>query len=223
MTDIGFRNLPVEKLKFAGWNYKTDDDELLGKLINNIKRNGFIENIIVRENEDGFEVVNGNHRLRAMHILKTADVMCYNLGSISLADAQRIAIETNETKFKVDDVRLASVLKNISLEIDIEELLSTINFSKSDLEDLLKLDNFNWDTLDSDDTGYEGDGEVDSNLKTIELSLPEELAARFQEQIDRIKKSMKPTEKELKKISTAMCIEVITAHIENIPKEKLLG
>lgn len=54
--------IPVNKLKKADWNYKKDDEILLNKLINNIKKNGQIENLIVRELPDGyFEVINGNH------------------------------------------------------------------------------------------------------------------------------------------------------------------
>lgn len=40
--------LPINKLLKADWNYKVDNEALLEKLKNNLKRNGQIENIIVR-------------------------------------------------------------------------------------------------------------------------------------------------------------------------------
>ena len=64
---MGFIEIPTDKLVKADWNYKTEDQEKQEKLKENIKRNGQIENIIIRELETGFfEVVNGNHRLSVL-------------------------------------------------------------------------------------------------------------------------------------------------------------
>lgn len=136
---LRFVEIPIEKLVKANWNYKNDDVELKEKLKANIKRNGQIENLIVRELETGFfEIVNGNHRYDALFELKTKSVMCYNLGSISLQQAQRIAIETNETRFTSDTDKLSALLNEINIEFEYEDLLSTLPYDADEFKELLE-------------------------------------------------------------------------------------
>jgi ParB-like chromosome segregation protein Spo0J len=65
-----YKELPIEKLVPAHWNYKKDPSEekaLMEKLKANILSNGQVENIIVRRLTDNtYEVVNGNHRFHAI-------------------------------------------------------------------------------------------------------------------------------------------------------------
>ena len=134
-------DINIEKLVPADWNYKKDDSKLSEKLKNNIKRNGQIENIIVRELDTGFfEVVNGNHRLSVFKELGLVEAKCYNLGKISLSQAQRIAIETNETRFQTDEFKLDELLKELLTGNEINELLETIPFDKDYLERLCNID-----------------------------------------------------------------------------------
>ena len=133
--------IPIEKLIKADWNYKMDNDELKEKLKKNIMRNGQIENIIVRELDTGyFEIVNGNHRFDALSELEFKKIVAYNLGEISLPHAQRIAVETNETRFATDNDKLSALLKEINLEFDIDDLRDTIPFDTEELSNLLDLD-----------------------------------------------------------------------------------
>lgn len=135
----GFCSIPIEKLVKAGWNYKVDNQELSEKLENNIKRNGQIENVIIRELDTGFfEVVNGNHRLDVLSRLGFQEVYCYNLGNITESQAKRIAVETNETKFtgKIDE--LAAIMKELSVEFDDIDL--TMPFSQEEMDEMLNVD-----------------------------------------------------------------------------------
>lgn len=123
----GFCSVSIEKLIKAKWNYKEDNDAIMQKLIENIKRNGQIENIIIREIDNGlFEIVNGNHRLDALSVLNIDMVHCYNLGKISETQAKRIAIETNETRFMSNDIFLENIIKELLNDIDMEDLKLTI-------------------------------------------------------------------------------------------------
>ena len=55
---LGYIDISIDKLIKADWNYKTEDTAKQEKLKENIKRNGQIENIIIRELDTGFfEVV----------------------------------------------------------------------------------------------------------------------------------------------------------------------
>lgn len=132
----GYHNIEIDRLVKAGWNYKENNDALMEKLINNIKRNGQIENIIIRELDTGFfEVVNGNHRLDALNAIGSKTVYCYNLGQISESQAKRIAVETNETKFQSSEESLAEILREIIDEFDDFDITSP--FSDEELNELL--------------------------------------------------------------------------------------
>jgi len=73
--------IPIDQLIKADWNYKKEHETTKEKLKENIKRNGQIENIIVRRLDSGFyEVVNGNHRFDAIKDLEIETAICYDLG-----------------------------------------------------------------------------------------------------------------------------------------------
>lgn len=130
--DKGFQSVTIDRLVKADWNYKEDNEVLLEKLVNNIKRNGQIENIIIRELDTGFlEVVNGNHRLDALKVIGAEEVYCFNLGTISESQAKRIAVETNETRFNSNQDNLASILLELVDDFDIDDLLETMPFDES--------------------------------------------------------------------------------------------
>lgn len=129
-----FKDIPVHKLVKAEWNYKVDDPSLLQKLKANISKNGLIENLIVRElGGDRFEVVNGNHRLQALIELGFDSAVCCNLGRIDDADAMRIALETNETRFATNEDALKEVLREVGTKYDPALLEETMPWSQEEL------------------------------------------------------------------------------------------
>lgn len=140
-----FELLPVAALQEASWNYKVANSFLQEKLAANIRRNGQLETIIVREVDGGYEVVNGNHRLLAFRQLGTEQVMACNVGRISDGAARRIAIETNETSFERNDLQFSERLNEILQEFPEEELMQTMPFTKEEFTDLLSVHAYNWD------------------------------------------------------------------------------
>lgn len=162
----GWNDIPITALVKADWNYKTNDDDKLAKLRENIKRNGQIENIIVRELDTGFyEIVNGNHRYDALIELGIEQCHVYNLGKISLTQAQRIAIETNETRFESDGVKLAEIVRDIMVDFDPADLVETMPYTPEEIENMNKSLDFNWDQFNSGDT-TEGADESKEDDKT---------------------------------------------------------
>lgn len=134
-----FAPLDIEWLFNAEWNYKETDEDMMAKLVKNLRINDQVENIIVRQVGQRYEVVNGNHRLNAMKQLGFTRAMCYNLGEISDAKAHRIAIETNETKFIANGYELAKLLKGLTDDFDITELCSTLPYTEGEVNNHLDL------------------------------------------------------------------------------------
>jgi len=155
-----FVSLSTDKMVKAKWNYKHQDEFLKRKLINNIKKNGQIENIIVRELDDGmYEVVNGNHRLDVLNEIDEKDVFVYNLGKIQDTLAYRIAIETNETKFDSDLKKLSAVVDDIVKSFDKSDLIETLPYTEDQLDDIISMA-LSDDTFDNNSDGETIEDEV---------------------------------------------------------------
>ena len=170
--------VPLSQLNFADWNYKTNDAKLLTKLMNNIKQNGFLQVILIREMGYGkYEVVNGNHRLMALKKLKVKSAQCYNLGAIDLKEAQRIAIETNELRFDYDKFKLSQLLNSVKTEFAIDDLMETIPFSEDEMSDLIGFSDFSFnDDLIENIESFDFDGaSIESKPSTESFGAHEKL------------------------------------------------
>lgn len=147
MVKKGWTDLPITKLVQADWNYKEDDEQQDAKLLANLKRNGQVETIIVREHPKRrgyFEVVNGNHRQRLFKEAGIEVVHVFNMGKVSDAAAQRVAIETNETRFETNDLRLAGLLDGLAEEFGKEDLVGTMPYDDTTLDEFSDLLKFEW-------------------------------------------------------------------------------
>ena len=148
----GWTDIEISKLVKANWNYKEENEKQTDKLIENFKRNGQIENILIRELDTGFyEVVNGNHRLDVMKILKQKKAHAYNFGKIGLPEAQRIAIETNETKFESDSIKLAEIITTLTKEFPQDELVKTMPYTDEEINNMQDLVNFDFNEFGNTD------------------------------------------------------------------------
>ena len=183
---MGYIEISLDKLVKADWNYKTEDKDKQEKLKENIKRNGQIENIIIRELDTGFyEVVNGNHRLSVLKDLNIEKAYSYNLGKITQAQAIRIAIETNETKFDTDSIALAERVQKLTKEFDLKDLINTLPYSEIEIDNFSKLTDFDWEQYETDDLSDTfSDTEFD---KTINVKVSNETYKRWLELKDRLK------------------------------------
>jgi len=183
-----YQALPINQLVKADWNYKEEDEHLTSKLVENIKRNGQIENIVVRELDTGFfEIVNGNHRYDALVILDVSEVVVFNMGKISLAQAQRVAIETNETRFLTNTAKLSTILSDIAKEFSIEQLQQTMPYTDERLKELVDMASFDWSQYDDKGNQGGGDSTVDDNSETVHITMESGDAERWRAYCKRIK------------------------------------
>ena len=150
MSIKNYKDLPLNKLIFAQWNYKGEDPELMERLKANIVANGAVENLVVRSIGQGkYEVVNGNHRLQAYKELNMKTALCYDMGDISDAMAKRMAVELNETRFPSDAKKLASLLNELKEEYGFDELKMTSPLDEESLSHTLSSFSENWGDIDA--------------------------------------------------------------------------
>lgn len=168
-----YKIIPVQLIVKAEWNYKDDNTVIAEKLKNNLKRNGQVENVIVRLLPNGlYEVCNGNHRFDEILRLGREFILAYDLGSVTLAEAQRITIETNETKFNTDRNKLTYLIHDLNTEFGFDSLIETMPYNQTDLQAFeYNYDQLNNNSNDSDNNDSEDNSEHDSNLKFKKLTL----------------------------------------------------
>lgn len=226
----GFHEMPIELLKKAEWNYKIDDDAQSRKLAENIKRNGQVENIIVRDMEDGtYEVVNGNHRYDAFYEAGIKTPMCFNLGSVSLAAAQRIAIETNETRFESDPIKLSEIINSMTEEFTKEDLLVSLPFDEGEFDSYASLKDFENEfdkKKENAEQDYENDftGGPDTTIPIGKLLQSLNVASCNTEQAEQISEAVLRERMDLKipiaqKDNTPALMSIITKYLEQSDAE----
>lgn len=174
--NTGWVEVDVNDLVKADWNYKNEDVLLSEKLKSNIKLNGQIENIIIYLLPTGFYcILNGNHRYDVLKELNYTKVMCYNMGAISDSKAKRIAVETNESRFATDNIKLAEIISEIGKEFATEDLISTMPYSEDEINGFNNLLNFNWQQFNNDssssDTVSDNLSSSDTDISTTDLKI----------------------------------------------------
>tara|TARA_R110000822_G_scaffold271253_1_gene394031 strand:+ start:435 stop:1049 length:615 start_codon:yes stop_codon:yes gene_type:complete len=166
--ELGFQKIKTSLLSKAEWNYKLDNTFLSNQLASNIKENGQIESIVVREIKGGFEIVNGNHRLDAFKANEFKDVQCYNLGKIDVIKAKRIAIELNETRFESDETILGNIISDLVENFTLPVLAKTLPYVEQEIAALAEQGDFDWDEIDK---LTRGEKNQNNKIETQSLSL----------------------------------------------------
>lgn len=106
------------------WNTNQVSPPNMDKLKNSIVKLGSFKPLIVRELDDKYEILGGEHRWLALKELGKSTVQVYNLGIIDDIKAKQISILDNERYGEDDAIGLDKLLQEIQQSLDYD--LSTI-------------------------------------------------------------------------------------------------
>ena len=131
-------DLPLNQLRGAPWNPNVLDPHREQKLRASLGKYGLVQVLVVRPVENGYEVISGNHRLRA---LKDAGVTTVPCVVVDLDDAHaRLLSQALNRVHGEDDLGLrAEVVREILEQLPQEEVLSTLPESAESLHALCSL------------------------------------------------------------------------------------
>jgi len=135
----------VSKLVPNPWNPNRQNDFIFQKEKASIKKFGFVAPIIVRENGKKFEIIDGEHRLKAAIELGMKDVSINNLGKLTDPVAKQLTIVLNETKGEPDPIDLAKLVTDLSQDIDVEALAAVLPYTDEQLTGMMELVDFDWE------------------------------------------------------------------------------
>ena len=131
-------DIPVEKLSPNPWNPNRMSLEMKHKLKEYIKREGFVEPIVVRPKGEGFEILGGFHRWSIAKELGHSSVPCV---VVDLDDrrAKILSVNLNEMKGQSLPDLLANLVHDLSREMTLDDLETQLPYSINELKDSLEL------------------------------------------------------------------------------------
>ena len=181
---VVIRIVELEKVHPNVFNYNRQTNFIFEKQKGSIRKYGFIEPIVCRDDPDKeghLEIVNGEHRYLALiELFKSKEIVyldmahtivpksgcipVYNLGNISRSDAQQLCIALNEIKGKPDNDMLAENIAELR-KLDLD--LSALPYTDVELESYIRMAN---DVIDfSMENEASDDGGGVSEIKEIDL------------------------------------------------------
>lgn len=116
------------------WNSNHLDPEIERRLEASIQKFGLFKPIIVREIDEGFEIIGGEHRAEVAQRLGVTEVPVINLGSITDEKAKEISLIDNTRYGHDDSNELAEILKTL----DADSVTSVMPIDLSEIEALTK-------------------------------------------------------------------------------------
>ena len=133
-----------------------------------------ILDIIVRPIGDRYQIIDGEHRYDEL----TDEVYVTVLHGLSDADAKKLTIVLNETRGEADKIELAQLLANLSEELEGDELLNALPYEQSELDELVKLAQVDWDNFNNteeEEPDFKGESDpTQDDFVKIVLVLPKD-------------------------------------------------
>lgn len=132
--------LPIDKVKSNNWNSNQLTEKEFQKLVDDIKTNGFIGAIIVRKNGNEYEIIDGEHRWRALKELGEKQIPC--IIKQEKDDKAKInSIRWNTERGQQNQKKLAQIIKSLEQKhgYSLQNIEHELVYSLPELQDKLAL------------------------------------------------------------------------------------
>lgn len=161
--------LKIKDICFNDWNPK-DNDRAYNRVKKSVAVNGMMMPVFVRETENGFELVDGNQRVRAAKELGYSEIYAYNLGKITDEEAKQLVLYM-QVQVPFDSILLAP------LAVKLESVGMELPFSEKEMAKFRDLEAFDMETAFQDEeTPLENveKPDLDNKMKNYRIKLENE-------------------------------------------------
>ena len=190
MRDVlKIEQVPIDQLNPNPYNTNVVSPDNEEKIKESLRRFGQFKPILVREQDQGFEIIGGEHRWRAAKELGLENVAVINLGNISDEEAKKISLIDNGRYGEDDAFKLSELLSSLG---DIADLSSYMPYSDQSLETLFSNTSINLDELEVDEE------ELEESAPATERPPQTHVVMRFKVAIEDSEKVQKLIEKIMK-------------------------
>jgi ParB-like chromosome segregation protein Spo0J len=153
--------LPIDKVHPNSWNPNKQTPRQFEAEVESILAHGFVAPILVRPSSKGFEILDGEHRRKAMQIIIDQKmvgvenipdlVAAKQIPAIVInaedAKAKKLTVIMNETRGRAELGDLSVLLDSIADELG-DDLLTGLPYSEQQLHELLSLTNYDLEAID---------------------------------------------------------------------------
>ncbi|WP_251569604.1 ParB/RepB/Spo0J family partition protein [Parasutterella muris] len=193
-NNLQVQQVPVEQLTPNPYNTNVVSPANEEKIKESLKRFGQFKPILVREIENSFEIIGGEHRWRAAQELGLKEVSVINLGALSDEDAKKISLIDNGRYGEDDAFRLSELLSSLG---DIDDLSTYMPYTDKGLESLFANSSIEIDDLEVDEEELAEEAPTEKPVRThvvMRFKVPIEDSGKIQKIIERIMKEQGFTE-----------------------------
>lgn len=152
--------LDINSVEPNPWNPNVQNERQFQAEVESILTNGFLAPILARQIGEKYQVIDGEHRLRALkQIFVTNAIGAKNVPDLAKekkipavlieaddAHAKRLTIIMNETRGRADLAKLGELLNEIAPPLG-EDLIIGLPYTATQLEELMDIAKFDWDSL----------------------------------------------------------------------------
>ncbi len=141
-ADTGTQHVDVHAIKPNPYQPRTEfDQEEIDGLAKSIETQGLLQPIIVRKKVEGYEIVSGERRFRAMRQLGWDHVPCIIKTGVSDREMLELALVENIQREDLNDIEQAVAYQRLLLECQIshEQLSERVGKSRSAITNTLRL------------------------------------------------------------------------------------
>lgn len=163
MEKLEITLLKIDTVEPNPWNPNVQNDTQYKAEIESITTNGFLAPILTRQVGDKWQIIDGEHRLRAMkEIIEKgikgeknipALVKAREIPAIVIeADdptAKKLTIIMNETRGRADFAKLGALLAEIKIDLPDDHLGIGLPYTDVQINELLDIADFDWSSLDA--------------------------------------------------------------------------
>ena len=130
--------LPIEALNEAAWNVNQVDEAMMQRLRTSIGKYGLVQNLVVRQIANSYEVLSGNHRLRLLHELLIKKVPSVVV-DVDDAHARLLAQALNHVHGDDDLGLRAELIREVMQVLPEEEVLAILPDTMDGLKGMANL------------------------------------------------------------------------------------
>ena len=207
--------IPIGDIDYNEDNYNRQDDKTFAAEMDSILLYGFVDPCLLRpftaeeiapqpERMGRYEMIDGEHRVRSMHTFREvglppgahpelADLVerwvvpCI-VRPMSKAWANKLLAVMAETRGRGDTVRRGQLFAGLAQEMSIEDLVKGLPYDEQEMQELIKVGEFDWDTYQGNQgSGNSDDDDEKAGFKLL-LTGPEGLVEEVKIAIKKLKK-----------------------------------
>lgn len=179
----------VDEIRPNDWNPNVVPDHVQAALEKNIERAGFNQPVLLRETDDGYEIVDGEHRWRAARARGDKTVPAI-VRDFSVTEAKLQTIAMNKLRGEMEPADVARLIREAEEDgIPLAEQAEFTGYTGEELTGLTNLLEFDWSNFGKNDGAGAGEAPQPGDEEWVDLRfrVPESVAVVVRSEIDRLK------------------------------------